>query len=212
MSQDHRVREDLPAYALGILETHRIGELKSHLAQCEDCRLELESFEGVLDRLASEDPGTDPPPGLEARILRALPQRRGLRQLLLAAMVGTLIVGLAVGNVAQWSAAHQISGLSVAVLTGTGDAQGGFGTVVLDPEDHKGVLAVRGLHGADRYRLWVVQNGQWKSIGTFAADADGYGSLVLALPDPSQKRWSFCVSHDEGEAYHDDTWLLQGSI
>jgi hypothetical protein len=121
---------------------------------------------------------------------------------------------LAAGNLAQWwnaSRPRDAGEFSVAVLTGQGSNEDAYGTVVLDVKEEKGVLAVRGLSGSDRYRLWIVRDKQWTSVGTFSVAADGSGSLALSVPAGLTGFQAFCISPDEGETYHGD-WVLRGSL
>jgi hypothetical protein len=76
-------------------------------------------------------------------------------------------------------------GLATFALSGKGLGAGAFGTVVLDPEDNEGVLAVRGLAALDssrRYQLWLAKDGRLASGGLFSVDAHGYASLLLDVP------------------------------
>ena len=81
--------------------------------------------------------------------------------------------------------ARSCPGLSLIVLVGQGVAPDAYGTVVLDPKDNGGVLAVRGLPLLDTghvYQLWLYKRaGQW-SCGVFGVGGDGYGNLLLEVP------------------------------
>jgi len=218
MTDPHPFRDLLPAFSLGILDEEETREVKEHLAACAACRAEAASFHEVTGRLASAAPQRDPPAGLEARILRAVggtpspaaalvrpPARRRSPWPALAGIAAAVAVVLGAGNLLQWSGAfgpatrEQGSRLSTAVLAGTANAPDAYGTIVLDPRDHKGVLAVTGLPAlpADRqYQLWLIRDGERRSAGVFSPDAEGYGSMLLTVPVDFRDFQSFGVSEE----------------
>jgi hypothetical protein len=88
-------------------------------------------------------------------------------------------------------------------LAGRGNAVGAFGTVVLDPADDEGVLAVRGLPALDpslRYQLWLGKGGLRGKGGAFAVDAHGYGSLLIDVPLELRGFESFIVTVEPTDA------------
>ncbi|MGA2480662.1 MAG: anti-sigma factor, partial [Spirochaetia bacterium] len=117
---------------------------------------------------------------------RALPFR--IRAI--GAVAAILIVALAAGNVLQLRSrgarvSSEAASLTTAVLKGTAGVPDAYGTVVLDPEDNRGVLAVRGLPRLDvahQYQLWLIRGTERRSGGVFSVSADGYGSLMLDVP------------------------------
>ena len=71
------------------------------------------------------------------------------------------------------------------MLVGQGAAPGAYGTVVLDPKDNGGVLAVRGLPRLESgriYQLWLFKLSDRRSCGVFSVSGDGYGNLLLEVP------------------------------
>jgi len=211
MRHDDSIRDDLPELVLGTHGTSRAREVRRHLEECDLCRRELASIESALVRLAEGSSTLKPSAGLEDRILQALPQKKNSRPLVWAALAAALILALG-GNVVQWwNASPQAKhpGFSVIVLQGPKDGQQVYGTLMLG-SDHQGLLAVRGLPGADRYRLWIVHDHQWTSVGTFSVASDGSGSLAVRIPAGLKGVQAFCVSKDEGEVYYGE-WVLQGT-
>jgi len=217
MSDPHPVRDLLPAFSLGILDEDESREVKEHLAGCAACRAEAASFHEVTARLAASAPERDLPAGLEARITRAVDARASVAPFpaapaprlrrspwpALTAVAAAAAVLLGAGNLLQWSGAigpaarGEGTRLDTAVLAGTASAPDAYGTVVLDPKDNKGVLAVTGLPALppDRqYQLWLVRDGQRRSGGVFSPDAEGYGSLLLTVPADFRDFKSFGVS------------------
>ena len=212
MKTDSHVIDDLPAFVLGTLAAPRSDELRGHLRGCSRCRDELLVLQTVVDRLDGAVKPVEPPAGLEDAVVNALPGRKlpgpWTRVALVAAMVlavglGTLVPGRGWGPQGG-------SGRSVALLTEPSGRA--FGTMVVDPADGRGILAVRDLGVAVRYRLWVVRDAEWASLGTFASDAAGSGALAVVVPGALSPGVTFCVSADEGATYHPDFWVLKGSL
>jgi len=222
MSEPHTVRDLLPAFALGILDEEEKTEVTSHLARCASCREELASFRQVTGRMAAALPEAVPPAGLEQKILRAVHSsaagqaspRRATRQLSgarsrrtpwqsLTGIAAAVAVVLAAGNLLQWTGViapnrHAPgSRLTTATLLGVGPARSAYGTIVLDPKDNEGVLAVTGLPGLDtrhQYQLWLVRDGERRSAGVFSPDREGYGSMLIAVPADFKDFQAFGVS------------------
>jgi anti-sigma-K factor RskA len=214
MSDHQAIRELLPGYALGCLDAGEEQAVREHLASCDSCRESLESFREVSDRLSLAVPMAEPPKSLEGRIMHriddALPERRlssrwvrQFRHPALAAMAAVFIVALAVGNILQLAKAPPTQPqarpgkLATATLAGTEQAREAYGTIVLDPKDNKGVLAVNGLPALDaqhQYQLWLIRDGQRRSGGVFSVDAEGYGSLLLTVPADFRDFRSFGIS------------------
>jgi anti-sigma-K factor RskA len=224
MSESHPVRDLLPAYALGILDDEEKTGVREHVAECASCRAELASFREVTGRLAAAASPAEPPASLEGRILRAVraspasggravpgvrPPRRpaawtgGVSWRALTGVAAALAVVLGAANLLQWTGVISPTArgasprLTTAILSGVGDARGAYGTIVLDPLDNEGVLAVTGLPGLDtrhQYQLWLIRDGDRRSAGIFSADAEGYGSMLLKVPQDFKDFRSFGVS------------------
>jgi anti-sigma-K factor RskA len=212
---DHEEIEGLlPGFALGCLDTEEESLVREHLAACASCCEELRSLRSVVDGLATTVPAARPPSDLEARILSALPRtplplaprathrpRSRIPPRLLAAAV--LIVVLGIGNIFQWQRTRALlpkgKGLVTLALAGMGSNGKAFGTVVLDPEDNEGILAVRDLKSLDparRYQLWLSKGGLRASGGLFSVDEHGYGSLTLDVPAELKGFDSFIVTEE----------------
>jgi anti-sigma-K factor RskA len=213
MNDEHAVRDLLPGYALGILEDGEMSGVREHLARCASCRDELAGFRDVTGRMAAALPDGAPRTALEGRIMDAIagPRRRrrpaaGSRRgawPVLTAVAAMCVIALGAGNVLQWTGvlapqAHAPQPrLTTALLSGVGETPNAYGTIVLDPMDNKGVLAVTGLHRLDRghqYQLWLIKDGQRRSGGVFSPDAEGYGSMLLTVPVDFKDFRSFGVS------------------
>jgi anti-sigma-K factor RskA len=198
MKDNHEEQELLPAFALGSLDAEDADRVRKHVARCRACREELASFQRVTDRLAAGVPAEDPPAWLESRIMekvlssrrrRSFPEILGVKRPVLAAIAAALIVALGAGNIYLITRPFQsqalVPGLVTVVLTGTGETPQAYGTIVIDRDDNRGVLAVRGLAplAASRaYQLWIIKEGERRSGGVFNVSPDGYGSLQVTVP------------------------------
>jgi Putative zinc-finger len=76
-----KTREQLPELALGIADGAERARLLEHLAECPDCRRELERQSAIADELLVLAPEEEPPPGFELGVLRSiLPDARTRRR------------------------------------------------------------------------------------------------------------------------------------
>jgi anti-sigma-K factor RskA len=198
MKDNHEEMDLLPAYALGSLDAEDSDRVREHVGRCRMCRAELASYQDVTGRLALAVPQQDPPAWLESRIMEKVMSSRskssfleflGMRRPVLAAVAAMLIVALGAGNIYLLTRPFQsqalVPGLVTVVLTGTGEARQAYGTIVIDRDDNRGVLAVRGLTplaASSAYQLWIIREGERKSGGVFNVTADGYGSLQVTVP------------------------------
>jgi len=198
MKDNHEELDLLPAYALGSLDAEDSDRVKEHVARCRACREELASYEEVTGRLALAVPEQEPPAWLESRIMekvlsnrrrQSFPEFLGFRRPMLAAVAALLIIALGAGNIylltRPLQSPAQVPGLVTVVLTGTGETPLAYGTIVIDRDDNRGVLAVRGLAPLDAssaYQLWIIREGERRSGGVFNVTADGYGSLQVTVP------------------------------
>ena len=233
------MRDLLPGYSLGILEEEEKNIVREHLAACASCRTELASFREVTGRLAAAAPLRDLPAGLGERIMQGIgsvppgrkvsaPRKAAFRPRqapwpAFTAIAAMCAIALGVGNLLQWTGVLQPPPrglqprLTTALLSGTGDAKGAYGTIVLDPLDNKGVLAVAGLHPLDsgrQYQLWLIKDGQRRSGGVFSPDSEGYGSMLLTVPADFKDFHSFGVSIEPrgGSISPTAAWVLSGSL
>src|SRR3954470_9922047 len=85
----HETREMAADLALGIVEGEERGRALQHLADCPDCRAEVEKYSELADELLLLAPHREAPVGFESRVLGELlpapkPKRRRRLRLLLA--------------------------------------------------------------------------------------------------------------------------------
>jgi anti-sigma-K factor RskA len=206
---ENTFRELLPGYALGSLSPEEAEAVRVHLAHCRDCRAELAKYQDVTGSLGLAAAEHEPPPDLEARLLEriaseatrsALRPRRSAAALqrrsapwrahpVAAAVAAALILALGATNVVLLTKLPRPRSagpsLVTVALVGTNAARGAYGTIVLDMDDNRGVLAVRGLEPLDpgrQYQLWITRGSERRSGGLFSVTDDGYGSLQITVP------------------------------
>jgi hypothetical protein len=104
MSPDERcvdARELVAEVALGIADGEDRARVLEHVADCADCRRELERQSGIADELLALAPAQEPPPGFELGVLSAIqppaPKRRSLLRPALALAAVVVAVGLTAG-------------------------------------------------------------------------------------------------------------------
>ena len=90
-----QTREMAAELALGIVEGEERGRALQHLAECPDCRAEVEKFSEVADDLLLLAPHREAPVGFESRVLNELlpapqPKRRRRLRLVLAPAAAAL--------------------------------------------------------------------------------------------------------------------------
>ena len=104
------LREDLEAYALGVLEAARAHEVEAHLSECVDCTDIVRDYQHAMDHLALAVPLYRASPRLKQRIMggaagfrpSAIPAT--LRRSWVASAAAVVLVGFAVGAIV-WATA-----------------------------------------------------------------------------------------------------------
>ncbi len=74
---DDDARDQAALFALGSLPAAEAARMEAHLAECPECRAEVDALASVVGDLALAAPGIEPPPGLRERVLaRARAEKR----------------------------------------------------------------------------------------------------------------------------------------
>ena len=76
MATDHPFIEDIPAYAIGALDSGDRAALEKHLKTCPACQAELASYQGLSEGLLLSVPLRQPPAALRQRLVGRLPAAR----------------------------------------------------------------------------------------------------------------------------------------
>jgi hypothetical protein len=190
--------EQVGVYVLGALEPEERAAYEAHLETCEECRQEFEKLAhlpALLD-LVAPVPVLTPllaaaPAGGEDRLvtnLRSASRRRRHRTVLLAAgtalagaaAAAVAILGFGVGSGSNATPTPTIA-LAPTALAATGNAWAtaklhnrATGSVV---DFEAGGLPVS--TGADRYVVYVRENGKTVAKATFRVDTDGWGQVAM---------------------------------
>ncbi|HET7386159.1 MAG TPA: anti-sigma factor [Nocardioidaceae bacterium] len=195
------------AYALDALGQEEVEAFRTHLEQCQACRIEVAELQATAAELAASETAT-PPAALRARVLAAAsrePQlppevrwistaraRRWMPRLLTAAAAVVVIVLAAVFGIGHLIGGEQPTMSAAASrVFHAGDAQtstahtsnGGVVTVAVSRQNGK--MAVEtdqlpSLGSAQTYQLWTVRAGTATSAGVVSDLSSG-----AAMPLPA---------------------------
>ena len=211
MDIDEHVIDDLPAYALGILEDEDLLRVESHLGTCETCREDWQSDQQIVDALSLATPVVEPPAALKASILTAAELDSKERRETSAASAEpvrsgrferwmpvwgvaslALILVLAAANIFLWSQLREVSGalestFQVVPLNGTVSQPTAEGLMVVGGDGRIGTLIVDRLPILDdayEYQVWLVENGSRVDGGVFNVTDEGYGIKYIHSERP----------------------------
>ncbi len=196
--------DQLAAYALDALDDRERNAFEAHLAECDDCRAELDDFRETAAMLAYGAEGPAPSEALRERILEEARQERPTqsvvvlrprRALRLTAIAAAAAVAAAIG-LGVWAAslsssldsersARAAEARAAAVLVdadSTRTPMGERGELVRSP-DGDAVMIVRNLAPAPEgktYEAWVIDSGVPVKAGLF----EGGGQQIVLLEEP----------------------------
>jgi hypothetical protein len=202
-AEHEAVQEALAARALGVQDdTDRAAAddlIHAHLQSCSECAAALEDFETIAGELALLAPSLRPPATLDARVHRALSDRRmpgRAGMIAAAAVVVALAFGLwsahATGRMSRAEeqrarAAEMISAVAVPesrVVRLMTHARAGAAQVAAVYAPRRGHLYLVGSMpdpSSDRvYQLWLGRDGLFASGGTFVPDRSGF--VLVRVP------------------------------
>lgn len=242
MIKDTHVSDLLAAYALRCLDEDETMQVVAHLAECAQCREELEAFQTVTDQLALAVPDVQPSPDLKGRILgriqtEAPPKKERLRaeswwrQFVasfrpfvpawnIASAVAILL--LTFSSVVFWQRGSNFDqryltqDFQHVVLKCTHIVPEAGGQVLVSKDGEIGTLAVAHLPvlGADQiYQVWLIRDGQRSSGGMFTVNQQGYGMLTIdAAESLLNCEISITVEPREGSSKPSGDTVLQTMI
>ncbi len=185
-------RNDLPEFALGILDGRRRAALLAHLDGCPECAQTVQELTGASDALLHLAVGAEPNLGFESRLIERIrssqpgPSRSTLRRWpLLTAAAALVFISFGLG----WALDHGRSPATSAFALGAMDER----SLVLKGHNIGSVLAYRGspswmyvtvdaAASLTSVRCTVVTtSGARRFIGAFAL-SKGAGSWGASLP------------------------------
>lgn len=213
MPVSEHIVELLPAYTLGSLEPDEAALVAEHAAHCAACQQELRAYQRLVDDLPLAAALLEPPAAMKNKLFKRLRaktqplalktnswQQRILPLWGLASLV--LVVLLGASNLLLWQRLGQMAqspqaSMTTIHLTGSENTPAATGTLVISRNGEYGTLVVDGMPALDarqQYQLWLIRNGQRSSGGIFSVDAEGYGYLSIAAPEPLNAFDSFGVT------------------
>lgn len=210
MSKEEHVLDLLPGFALNCLDEEEALRTTFHLSECEACRAELASFQKVADRLGYAASTADPPPELKKNLMDSISRGEPLKRRAsagpgkLSGRLGSLpftwglaglllIVALGLSNLFLWQQVNRMQAAAVSdsfqvvALAGTEVNPDASGMIVISADGKHGTLIVDKLPSLDpgmEYQLWLIEDGNRLSGGTFTVSQDGYASLWVGAPKP----------------------------
>lgn len=206
--------DDLPAYALGILEEAELRRVESHMAGCSICRDEVKSLRDASAQLAYLAPQREPPGKVKRALMDQIlpgptPRRSRLAEWWhqlspvwgLAAL--TMVALLIVSNLVLWGQMRHLAQntpteqFRLVALAGAGSGAAGHGVMVVTDSGRTGTLVVDGLPTlteGKQYQLWLIADGKRTNGGVFTVDANGYGAMVINSLKPLTSYTDFGVT------------------
>ena len=207
VDQPHTV-DDIPAYALGALDSAETERFLAHVADCPACQAELSAYQEVLSLISQTAPQFEPPSRLKTAILdevKRLPQTRTLPaekvtqnwlgkirawfaiEPALRLSGAFLVLILVASNLMMWQqlntvTAMQRHGYASVLLKPTSAEPLAKGMVVYTLDGKSGFLVVNNLNpsaAGKQYQLWLVKGTQRTSGGVFSVGADGYAVMEI---------------------------------
>ncbi len=206
-------RESMGAHALGMLPADRAAALEAHLAVCPDCQNESHSYLALSEGLLHAVSERVPSPRVRARLIATMSEERRLAAppprlsfSMAGALAGlVLALGLSAGLFAQViGLQRQMNNLGEQLRTNQtalalvaypgarslpvlGENAGG--TIVIDSDQHLGVLIAWGLSALDAshtYQVWMIApDGTRTSGGLFdVSPSTPYASVVFQAESP----------------------------
>jgi Putative zinc-finger len=196
----HETRELLSEVALGIADGAERARALEHVADCADCRLELERQSALADGLLTLAPEQEPPIGFELGVLQAIqppsPKRRWAiwRPLAVAAVVAAAVAVTAGGMLLGFRDDRRLADQYRAALSEANGAY--FGArQLLDPAGRRGgVLFV--YRGAPSWILVTVDPSAREDVA--AAELVERSGRQISLPafDLADGAWGGAIPVD----------------
>jgi anti-sigma-K factor RskA len=194
------VLDDLPAYALDILEPNERERIQEHLRDCPSCQAEWRAYQETIAALPLTIPQVNPPERVKQAILsrvQPVPVRQNLLETIRHWFTGpfaslriagvALILILSLSNLYLWDQVNKLSqmqqhGYSYVSLDGTQNSPQSSGMVIYTRDGKYGLLVVNRLDQLPedkQYQLWLVKNGQRTSGGVFSVYKSGYSVMQV---------------------------------
>jgi anti-sigma-K factor RskA len=194
----HRWEEELPAYALGALESDQSRALEDHLADCERCRERLRWLQPAVDVLPASVEQHAPPRALRRRVLATVREEaRAERQERRSWWRGERITLSVRPALALGAAALLVAGAIGYGLSASGDGEREPVEAVVERSQGEALLRVSALpepEGEDVYQAWFRVGNRMRPSVTFSPASDG--SAVAELGPPPRRAEEVLVTQE----------------
>jgi anti-sigma-K factor RskA len=213
MKPENHVTDQIPAFALNILDAAEAAQVKAHLATCAACQEELQAQQEVVGLLSLAIPTMTPSPALKTRLMQEIKgdpavispkmptpktqtswwanwrnwfQKRPLWQ-------PVLVVVLALVLISNFQLRQRLdeattpANFGTVTLTIAEENIAVTGIIIITADGQHGTLVVQNLPTlpkTETYQLWLVKDGQRIDGGVFNVDGDGYSAHWVHAPDP----------------------------
>ncbi len=203
MTNHEDLRENIPAYSLGILDEEQMEAVSAHIASCSSCQAELKAMQETVGQLGYASKEVIAPAELKQRIFSQIEEinpaqevkkipwwQQMFGQQPAFALVGVgLILVLAISNLLLWT---QVRGLqnqafSLINLTGAEAMPEAEGVLILSADGRYGTLVASNLEPLDdvqQYQLWLIRDGERTSGGVFSVSQSGYTAMQVYSREP----------------------------
>lgn len=190
------VRDLVPELALGVATGEERARALEHLADCLECRRDLDELSEVADALLLLSPPAEPPPGFDRRVVERVSggngtePRRGWRRV--AAAVAAAVVGAAVALGAAFLATGEQREFASSYRRALEQARGSyFGGLPLVGSDGERAGHVFGYEGSPPWVIVVVTSGEGTATYDVEVETGTGRSLPLGSFEVTDGRGSF---------------------
>jgi len=203
--------ENIPAYAMGALDSGDVSALESHLTICASCRTELAEYRALSESMLTAVPPKEPSAALRERLQSRLPgaQKKSGSQLnwsFSQLTLGLAVIALLVLNLLSFAQLRQVQSQQARLLSQIENAQVALamlsspniqtvqisgenvsGTILLDKEHNQAFLVIAGLPALTDdqiYQIWLVKpDGGRDSAGLFRSESgQAYTTKTISSP------------------------------
>lgn len=226
-------------YFNGQLDEVPRRKFENHLAQCQNCREELDELTMLTKDLAFIAEPVDPPSEMKQRILgnvfetekeeqqpalqQTAEKRRGngwIKPLLAAVLFASLLGNAntllskdeADNNAGEKRETIDRLQTSVALKPGEGAAFNGRATMVEKNDKTEMIIQAENLEppeGSQVYQVWLLEKGKPYRAGTFVPNDDGLGAVTYHLDQAGEHEWDTVAITLEPS---DDSKIPKGDI
>jgi anti-sigma-K factor RskA len=194
------VLDDLPAYALDLLEPDERERIETHLKECLSCQAEWRAYQETVAALTLTIPQVSPPSRVKQAILAQIKPApvhpsplKTIRDWFTGPFASLRIAGVALililtmTNLYLWSQVNHLNqmqqhGYSYVTLDGTQNSPNSTGMIIYTLDGKYGLFVgnhLEQLPEDKQYQLWLVKDGKRTSGGVFSTYRSGYSVMQV---------------------------------